>query len=605
VRTERLTRTGDWLLAAVLVVFVFLAALYNILIPIAEGPDELMHIAVVNLMVQERRLPELFSDFTYSSEVIQPPLYYVLLGLLPVALDQQQLLPTTLQANPGFSWAGASELNYLDHTTYDSRLASWTHVLRLGSTIIGAATVWVIYLCGRRIWPSRIAPGILAASLAAFTPQFVYTSACVTNDILSTFWAALLTWLMLRVLTGDSSRAVVIALGIAGGLGALSKYTVLPVAALAVPVLLLAGADRPWRERTRDLAIFVAVAGSIAGWWFARNVWLYGDPTASAAMQELHAPMLNRKSVTTLFWMREYFLRPTFESYWGWFGQGIGLSAGIYRSLLALVVASAIGITMALVRRRERRSVLVLLCAIVGIAYAAYVAHNSNFGATHGRLLYPALAAITLLLTMGVVNLADGLSRPLRGVHLAVGISLDQCFRICVFGALVGGLLVVNLWALAGPIQAAYHLRAERHLSVTPQGELPLTAPLCCGQTHGQTFLASGRLMRIDVVLSAAGFHDQRELVFHLRDHPTAAENLRTVVIPRDRVSVGGYQRIDFAPIDVVPGRTLFFEIEARDSEPGGVSARYSAADGYAQGERFEGGRPAPGDLQFILFYND
>jgi hypothetical protein len=131
---ERLVvrRAGLWCLAGILSVFVFLATLYNLLVPIAEGPDELQHIAYINLLVERPWLPNLYDDIHRSSEVIQPPLYYTLMAILPRALDQRRLLPPELSLNPGFSWSGLAQQNTLMHTDYSPRVAVWTNILCVG-----------------------------------------------------------------------------------------------------------------------------------------------------------------------------------------------------------------------------------------------------------------------------------------------------------------------------------------------------------------------------------------------------------------------------------------------------------------------------------------
>jgi hypothetical protein len=449
-------------------------------------------------------------------------------------------------------------------------------------------------------------PALLAAAIAALTPQFVYMAASVTNDIFSTFWCALLTLMMLKALAGDRSFPLVVGMGLVTGLGALTKYTVLPVAALAVPILLLGGADRSWRRRARDLAIFLAAAACVSGWWFARNIWLYGDLTASGAMQSLHSVLVEPKPLTSLFWAQGPFLRSTFQSYWGTFGSlSVLLPAGIYRLFLFLSAVAGIGILASFIMKRQARPSLLLLLATMGIAFAAYVAHNATFAAVHGRLLFPALPAISLLLAGGIISLADLAAQSFRRVWVRRGLSPGTVLRVIVAGLIVTLLLGINLWCLRRPIQSAFNLQPDPHLAPFAQAQLRLTTPICCERSHGQTFVAEGRLMRIDVVLSAADPLDRRSLVLHLRASATSSEDLRTVIIGRDQVAVGGYQRFEFAPLDLPSERSLYFEIEAQDTEPGGVAARYTASNTYAGGMRFEDGMPVDGDLQFVLFYND
>lgn len=605
---DRLPRLGLWLLHGLLLGFLLLATLYNLLVPIAEGPDELQHIRYIDLIVNEHRLPNIIDDIHVSSEVIQPPLYYGLMGLLPLALDQQRLLPAELRGNIGHTWAGIGEPNTLDHSNYGPRVAKWTYILRMFSAVFGIATVGIIFACGLQIWNGRLTPALLAAGLAAFTPQFAYATATVTNDIFATFWCAVLLWLMLKIVSGHLSLPLLLGLGIASGLGALTKYTVLPIAVLVVPLLLLQGPVRSWGQRIRDVAIFGITAACIGGWWFVRNIWLYGDLTASGAMETFHAALLDPKPLTSLFWLSEPFLRGTFESYWGKFGSlSVPLPTALYQVFYTCTLICSIGLVIALLRDRERRPTLLLLLVILGTAWMAYIFHNSRFSAVHGRLLYPALPAINLMLAAGCISLIDLLTQFFRSIRRGRTENRlpGQALQICVTVLLMTMFVGINLWILRRPIQTAFNLQPEPYLAATAQDALPLSPPICCETSQGQTFMAKGRLMRIDVVLRAVNPLDQRRLVFHLRETPNAPEDLRTVVIGRDQVAMGGYQRIEFAPVDASAGQMLYFELEGQDSEPGGVTARYSASDIYPEGERYEGGQPAGGDLQFVLFYND
>jgi dolichyl-phosphate-mannose--protein O-mannosyl transferase len=59
---------------------------------------------------------------------------------------------------------------------------------RLASAFIGAATVGLVYLCGRRLFPGRAAPALIAALLLAVEDLSVVQSRTAMLDVFVTFW---------------------------------------------------------------------------------------------------------------------------------------------------------------------------------------------------------------------------------------------------------------------------------------------------------------------------------------------------------------------------------------------------------------------------------
>ncbi len=281
-------------LVALLIGFLVLHALYNWAIPLGEGPDEPGHLAYSLFLAREHRLPVQQAPPAASDvpgEGHQPPLAYLLalpaVAWLPPA--QQQIL---LTANPRFVWSGGDEPGAFmrgsqERWPWTGLTLGW-HLARGISGLWGAATVLCTYLAARRLAPDtpRLAP--LAAALVAFNPQFLFSSALVSNDaLLAALGAALLCWCLAAVQPGGwGTRAIgwAVGAGLLFGLALLTKQSAL----LFGPLLLWGGWHAAGAQPARRVAVTLTwglTALAVAGWWFARNRLLYGDLFGLAAFK--------------------------------------------------------------------------------------------------------------------------------------------------------------------------------------------------------------------------------------------------------------------------------------------------------------------------------
>jgi 4-amino-4-deoxy-L-arabinose transferase-like glycosyltransferase len=126
--------------------------------------------------------------------------------------------------------------------------------VRLPASVIHAATAVVIWRLARRLIAPRAAA--FAAVSYALTPAVTLGSALMTTDTPLLLFASLALLAQHR-LAARSSPGLAVALGLAIGLGVLSKYAMLyMVAGMAVAACV----DADWRLRWRDVAIAALVA---------------------------------------------------------------------------------------------------------------------------------------------------------------------------------------------------------------------------------------------------------------------------------------------------------------------------------------------------------
>ena len=273
--------------------YVALGLTYSLTTPPFEAPDEVEHFEYVRTLVRTSALPDLRSvDRPWRQEGAQPPLAY-LSAAATLRLIDPHLPADAIALNPharvGLPNAEANK-NRVVPPAPDSRLARSVRLARLVS--LGWATVGVIgaYVLARLTLGATDSTPALAAALVAALPQFAFIGGAVSNDpvtMATTTWLLVVTWLGVRRAQPTTAWRWAALAGLCAGLAALSKLSGVLAAAFASATLAVA-----WRAWTRAdrvryigaLALYAGVAASVGGWWYARNLALYGDITALRPM---------------------------------------------------------------------------------------------------------------------------------------------------------------------------------------------------------------------------------------------------------------------------------------------------------------------------------
>ncbi len=347
-------QTAQRALAAILILFLGLGSAYALTTPTLEAPDEIYHYDYVRALVNTGRPPVLKQGggrgFGHHA-----PLYYAYGALVSFWVGENDWNVWPQRHNPFFGYrfgeVGRDNKNLYIHPDSDSfgQSDTWLgiRVVRLASVVLGAMTVWVIFRVGREVFPERPAMALGAAGLAAFIPEFLFISGAVNDDNGATLFGALAIWAMVRILRKGPTRRRCAALGLALGLGWLSKLTVvalLPAAGLTLAMT--AWRDQSWRKLLRLGLITFGVAALLIGPWLVRQTVLYGDPTGTS--REMSEWGLREEPVTLanlgpdLYWLR--------TSFWGRLGYNqIPLSEWIYTLLDIATLLAALGLAYRLV----------------------------------------------------------------------------------------------------------------------------------------------------------------------------------------------------------------------------------------------------------------
>ena len=407
-----------WLnLTTILIVFVALGVIYSAATPIFEASDEVSHYAVVQHLADTGALPvqQPGVKTSWEQEGSQPPLYYLLVSPLARVIDTRDAAERMVRnphAAPGDPALDANR-NLVIHSPAEDfpwrNTALTVHLIRFLSILMGAGTIGLSYLVARRIFPDWPSLPIGTAALIAFNPMFIFISASVNNDNLTilltslALYLSVLCWYEPPGRMGRSGWLRRLLLGGVLGAAALSKIsglTLLPIAALILTVRHLRVRD--WRGWIWSGVAIVLPVLIIAGWWYGRNLQLYGELFGLNTMVAIAGPRAGPRALSLLD------LVPEFDgfrySYWALFGAVNIVTfplAYVVFDVFTLVSASGCVIWFVRHRRSDQAALLSILAGYVLIVFSGVVRWTMMTPASQGRLMFPAISAISLLMWLG------------------------------------------------------------------------------------------------------------------------------------------------------------------------------------------------------------
>lgn len=429
------------LLALIIILYLICGTLWSLSVPTFETPDEPGHARYIDFLIENGRLPRSGEDA--PGEAHQPPLYY-LLSAAAARLAGLGSIEVNPIRNPAFRWyGGSSESKYLHRLSESPPLsgsARALHWLRLLSVALGAGTVALIYLMGSRgAGPESVAAP--AAALAAFVPQFTFIAGSLNNDNLANLLsAAALACLAAAVVRPERLGPWGLA-GLFAGLGLLAKFTGLVMLPCGLIALMLARGSSGPRLQTKALA-FLAPALAVPLPLLARNLLVLGDPLGAAAQMESLPQLLDRKALTSSYFLTE-FPAVLFRSFWGTFGWMSFHLPGVFYAGCGLVsLAGLIGLLIVRPNAVTKKLHLLFASAVL-LQLAQIVVYNLTFTQAQGRFLFPVIGPIALLICSGIGGL----------VRRVGALWAPPAWRYL----LVVALAVTNLLILRFLVVPAYH----------------------------------------------------------------------------------------------------------------------------------------------------
>lgn len=474
-----------WLsITLIIVLYIGLASIYSLLTPLGEGPDEPGHAKYVFFLAREGRLPIQCAPPCVGEvpgEGHQPPLAYTLMlpALLWMPREERSF---DLPGNSHFVWLGGQELNAAGHGSrefwpWKGEVLAW-HLARLINVLLGSLTVLFTYLAAR-IPAQQFGLGksaaYLAALLVALNPQFLFTSGLINNDSLLTSLSALALWLLLRewqtreqANSEHGERGSFILIGLVLGLALLTKqsaFLLVPIALLACGLSFEHGRWMLGKGLRRAVGMLL-MATLVAGWWYLRNWQLYGDPLGiSVFLAEFRTQAFDARSM--LAWRDALvLLHVSFWARFGWMNLPVPAPMIWFYGLIEILGLIGLCILIYQIARyaSQRLSLgsqlsmfaILLAFPLLSIAWVVSFALSAGLVAWQGRLLFPALPAIAVLLGLGIQTLR------LRG-HRQPGVRAGEQGQISDMPSsnpsmfvIIFMMLLIAAWLPFGVIRAAY-----------------------------------------------------------------------------------------------------------------------------------------------------
>lgn len=451
-------------LLGLLGVFILLAAYYSVTIPIFESPDEVWHYNFIRDVAVNRGLPLVNPQIkqSFAHEGLQPPLYYVFGAFLVGWMDPHDLEkspapnPYVLIGQPAY--ATNDNRNAFLHTTeeafpyHGASLA--VHILRLYSILLAACTIVFTYLLAIELTPRHLPGGPassphgravrnlrsgelgwfrqpnppdtslplpasgegagggdatvpwLSAAFVAFLPQFLFISSVISNDNMATMLSSAALWLIVRLVNRGANWKRGLFLGLVVGAAMLAKLSVGALAPLVILALaLLSWRSGEWLKGIQTALVFSAVVALVAGWWYLRNIVLYGEPLPFTPLAALVGARSTPLDLLRWFSSEGEGLRLSAWGVFGWFN--VLAASWFYLFYDVLAVLGLAGLVVEVARRRLGLSLGPVMLAIwIGVCIFALWSYSSRIVSTQGRLLFPALSAWAVLWAWGLSALA-------------------------------------------------------------------------------------------------------------------------------------------------------------------------------------------------------
>lgn len=327
------------------------------------------------------------ADYPYNAEVIQPPLYHLLLAPL------YKIVPGGVLAK--------------------------LYSLRAMSVLLGTVTLWFVYLIARMVFPGVPFLRIGIPAFVALQPQFSFEAVIVNHDILVILLFTLAGLMLQRGLRGAFNWRLSLAIGLVVGAGLWTKVSfglVLPMVALG---LVFAAVDdrragRAWFKTliwrgllTAGLPLLLIIP------WFIRSYRLYGDPTGAQRLREIpeygeQAQGYGEMLASTAFWQGRL------EDFWGNYGwRQVPFDPAMYQIIWIGWALAALGLIALAVRTAARRwtgappsmsqyqarSLTLWSTAVASVVYGILYIGTIQF--TQSRFAFPAMAGFAMLTLLG------------------------------------------------------------------------------------------------------------------------------------------------------------------------------------------------------------
>lgn len=303
--------------------------------------------------------------------------------------------------------------------------------LRLLNVLLLAPLTLLIYAAAKRLLGAGPAASAAAVAVLAI-PQVARNGASVENDNLLVLLLAALTVATIFVLTGDTSKRTAVGIGVLGTAALLTKGL-----ALFLPLYLaVVYAYAMWRYGRRAVLptlIALAVVGFGSGWWWLRNIVVFGviQPEGNQIVQNGLGPARTTWAATGMQFAEHFIRRMNFRF---WLDAHIWAPptwVEYFDGILAVVLVVGLVAGLATARRWASfgplRALIVLVpaaCQLAIITIGAWHSWQSTLfpAGQQGRYIYGGLIGLLIVACAGLARLLGQRAHLLPAALLAGGL---------------------------------------------------------------------------------------------------------------------------------------------------------------------------------------
>lgn len=368
---------------------------YAIVTPFGKAPDENAHHFYARYIAEYHRLPVLQPGDEWH-EAHQPPLFY-LIGALIYSIADKIPYDGDAEVPPATIWA-----------------------LRLFCMLCGSITVLAAFHLSATLFPREPMYARFAIAFAGLHAMHAFINSSINSDnFAEALCSLLLIYIIWHLFTNRMDWWKAVTIGIFIGCIGITKY-------LAWSALAGIGYAVGWNiirfridvRRCIGYAFcMIGIATILCGWWYIRNIAVYGDPLG----QRVYIALSEHAAQPSWFFAMGYSVagyfafaaRYLFWTFWGLFGlTDIFLPNWAYWMWLVPTVISATGIIrywwrcrmgvyqLDDVKRGQWHFALIWLVALLLL----YLRFLTYYFSAQMRHLFPLFALIALLFSLGIIE---------------------------------------------------------------------------------------------------------------------------------------------------------------------------------------------------------
>lgn len=375
----------EWFLILLLLLIMLLKGiLWNLALPLWQGPDEEDHYNVIQFIAELGKLPDANDTYLIDEVALSRELADV--GRLPYAPEQRQAfsntdigpgeedlvhLPVSTRTSFDLEFVGklnkATPLYYIIAAApyrlfYFTDFLTRVQVQRLFSLLMSSAVVVVAYVTTRLLFPNNAAMRLTIPTLVAFHPMMTQMSAVVSVDGFYFLCYSLLIFISVMVFRDGFNWRYGLILGVTFSVAFLTKPTINGFAPLIGFLLLYdfwRGVGRR-RQIVWGAVCLVVVILATTTWWMIRSLRINHDLFYFNPVLEGHRiiqnPFFEYQPLQHMFDYYQSVWGGIFVTWWAHFGWiDTAMPPWIYTLLRILTFIAILGLFVWLLRNWRKR----------------------------------------------------------------------------------------------------------------------------------------------------------------------------------------------------------------------------------------------------------